>query len=33
MKFSSRAQVESLSKFKSDKYLTLSFFLDTDKRR
>ncbi len=33
MKFSSRAQVESLSKFKSDKYLTLSFFLDTDKKR
>lgn len=33
MKFSSRAQVEALSRFKSDKYLTLSFFLDTDKRR
>ncbi|MCX6559461.1 MAG: hypothetical protein NTZ26_03000 [Candidatus Aminicenantes bacterium] len=33
MKFSSRAQVESLSKFRSEKYLTLSFFLDTDKHR
>ena len=33
MKFSSRAQVESLSRFKSEKYLTLSFFLDTDKHR
>ena len=33
MKFSSRAQVESLSRFRSEKFLTLSFFLDTDKHR
>ncbi|MDD8026316.1 MAG: hypothetical protein PHI34_07370 [Acidobacteriota bacterium] len=33
MKFSNRSQVESLSRFRSEKFLTLSFFLDTDKRR
>jgi len=33
MKFTSRSQVESLSRFRSEKYLTLSFFLDTDKSR
>jgi peptide chain release factor subunit 1 len=33
MKFSSRSQVEALSRFRSEKYLTLSLFLDTDKSR
>ncbi len=33
MKFLSRDQVESLSRFRSDKFLTTSFFLDTDKHR
>jgi peptide subunit release factor 1 (eRF1) len=33
MKFLNRSQVEVLSKFKSDKFLTTSFFLDTDKSR
>jgi peptide subunit release factor 1 (eRF1) len=33
MKFVSRGQVESLSRFRNDKLLTTSFFLDTDKRR
>jgi peptide subunit release factor 1 (eRF1) len=33
MKFLSRSQVESLSRFRSDKFQTTSFFLDTDKHR
>ncbi|MGD0782454.1 MAG: hypothetical protein ABSA30_06305 [Candidatus Aminicenantales bacterium] len=33
MKFLSRDQVESLSRFRSDKFMTTSFFLDTDKHR
>ncbi len=33
MKFSSRSQVEALSRFRSEKFLTLSLFLDTDKSR
>ena len=31
MKLSSRQQIASLSKFKSDRFLTTSFYLDTDK--
>lgn len=31
MKLSSREQIASLAKFKSDRFLTTSFFLDTDK--
>ena len=31
MKLSSRKQIASLAKFKSDRFLTTSFFLDTDK--
>ena len=33
MKLSSREQIASLAKFKSDRFLTTSFFLDTDKSR
>ncbi len=33
MKLSNRKQVESLSKFKSEKFLTTSFYLNTDKSR
>jgi peptide subunit release factor 1 (eRF1) len=33
MRLSTRRQIEDLSRFKSDKYLTTSFFLDTDKSR
>lgn len=33
MKLSSREQIGSLAKFKSDRFLTTSFFLDTDKSR
>ena len=33
MKFLSREQVESLSRFRNDKFMTTSFFLDTDKHR
>lgn len=33
MKFLSRQKIEALSGFKSDTYLTTSFFLDTDKSR
>jgi peptide subunit release factor 1 (eRF1) len=33
MKLLSRDQIESLSKFKSENFLTTSFFLDTDKSR
>ena len=31
MKLSSREQIASLSKFKSDRFLTTSFYLNTDK--
>ena len=33
MKLLSRDQIESLAKFKSEKFLTSSFFLDTKKRK
>ncbi len=33
MKLSNRAQVESLSKFRSERFLTTSFYLNTDKSR
>ena len=33
MKFLRRDQVEALSRFRSDKFMTTSFFLDTDKHR
>lgn len=33
MKLSTRAQVENLSKFRSERFLTTSFFLNTDKSR
>lgn len=33
MKFLSQGQVESLSRFRNDKFQTTSFFLDTDKHR
>ncbi len=33
MKLLSQSQVESLSRFRSDKFMTTSFFLDTDKSR
>lgn len=33
MKFSSKQQIENLSKFKSENYLTTSFYLNTDRKK